>query len=239
MAEGTVTLPAARPVNWVWGAVVICLAATFGPSLAYIGLYKYYSWGYPGLPGYLPETAAASVALLLALLIFSVYDRKESLGLGLRGLFQLRPFGRSAAVFAAGAAADLAVTALLLLAMHKYSPDQKGSPELEKMWTAHANWFFAVLSTVMYACCEELVLRGLVLNYVRKYAGFLKALLVSSLLFALLHVGRSWLALLLIFLNGVVYGLAYERTRSLAVPCLLHGLHNSALRVVLILGLFS
>ena len=71
-------------------------------------------------------------------------------------------------------------------------------------------------------------------SYVRKHAGFAKALVVSALLFSLMHVGRSWLALAAIFLDGLIYGLAYERTRSLAAPCLLHGLHNSVLRTIML-----
>lgn len=226
------------PVNWVWRAVVLACLTLLVPALAYPGLFEALTGPYCGMPKHLAEFLAAAAALFLSMLTLKVYNDKDELGLDIGRLFAVRPVGRMWRVFLAGAAADLALMGIFIALMLKYYPDYEGSTFITKMWSGNDKWFFVFTSTVMYAACEEIFLRGLVFTYIRKRAGLLKALLVSSLLFSLLHVGRLWVGLVLVFFDGVIYALAYEKTRSLAVPCLLHGLHNFALRVSLMLGLF-
>jgi len=228
---------AAQPVNWLWRSVVLAALTFMVPSLAYLGLFELFSKSYSGLPKYLAEFLAAGIALFLSMLTLKVYNDREALGLDIKQLFAVRPLGRMGLVFVAGAVANLALIAAFIAVMLKFYPDYKGSADIAKMWAGNDKWFFVLTSTFMYAACEEIFLRGLVFNYIKKHAGVMKALLVSSLLFSAMHGGRIWVALLMIFLNGLIYGLAYEKTRSLAVPCLLHGLHNSVLRIIGVLGL--
>ncbi|OGR62587.1 MAG: hypothetical protein A2X30_08100 [Elusimicrobia bacterium GWB2_63_16] len=202
-----------------------------------MGLFELFSKSYSGLPKYLAEFLAAGIALFLSMLTLKVYNDREALGLDIKQLFAVRPLGRMGLVFVAGAVANLALIAAFIAVMLKFYPDYEGSTDIAKMWAGNDKWFFVLTSTFMYAACEEIFLRGLVFNYIKKHAGVMKALLVSSLLFSAMHGGRIWVALLMIFLNGLIYGLAYEKTRSLAVPCLLHGLHNSVLRIIGVLGL--
>lgn len=79
------------------------------------------------------------------------------------------------------------------------------------------------------------MLRGLALNYIIKRAGFMKAMLWTSFLFMLFHGSRNWIALMMMFACACIYALAYRRTGSLAIPCLLHGLHNLILRAAVIM----
>lgn len=225
-------------VKWLWRAIMFAVLASI-PSLAYFGLSELFRKGYPSLPLYLPELLSAASALLLSLMLLKIYNDKEIVGLDIKNLFLLRPFKRMGVVLAAGAAADLAVTAAFLVLATKYFPDQNGPDAVEKMWAGNHSWFFVFFSTTVYASCEEILFRGLVFSYIKKHAGFVKALLVSSLLFSLMHVGNPWLSLVTIFVNGLIYCVAFEKTGSLAVPCLLHGLHNSVLRTVLLLELLQ
>lgn len=239
MEKEEIVVEAAPPVKWLWRAVVLAALTFMVPSLAYMGIFELFSKSYSGMPKYLAEFLAAGIALFLSVLTLKVYNDRESLGLDIKRLFTVRPLGRTGLVFAAGAVANLGLIAAFIAVMLKFYPDYEGPAAIAKMWEGNDKWFFVLTSTFMYAACEEIFLRGLVFNYIKKHAGFMKALLVSSLLFSLMHGGRIWVALLMIFLNGVIYGLAYEKTRSLAASCLLHGLHNSTLRIIGVLGLIG
>lgn len=226
--------------GWLWPAVVMGALTALVPSIVYFGLTESLSGRLLELPKYLAEFIAACAALFLSLLVLRHYNKKEGLGLDPRGLFALRPYGRSAAVFAAGALAVAAQLAGYVWVMLEFYRDYDGGAHaVSGLWQGNDKWFFVVASTTLLACCEEIFLRGMVFTYIRGRAGFVKALLVSSLIFALLHGGRLWVGLVSIFVSGLILGLAYEKTRSLAVPTLLHGLHNVALRVILVLGLFD
>lgn len=224
-----------RPVKWVWRSVVLTAITVMVPAMAYHGLFQIFSESYSGMPKHLAEFLAAAIALFLSILTLKVFNDKEALGLDIKRLFSLRPLRRMLTVFLVGAVAELALMAGLIALMLKYFPDYEGPTAIAKMWSGNEKWFFVVASTFLYASCEEVFLRGIVFTYIKKHAGFMKALMVSSLLFSLMHGGRLWLALLAIFLHGIIYGLAYEKTRSLAVPCLLHGMHNTVLRVLMLL----
>lgn len=239
MEETTVEAAAKPQVNWLWRAVVLAAITFMVPSVAYMGLFEIFSGPYYGMPKYLAEFLGAAVALFLSLLTLKVFNDKEALGLDIKNLFPVRPFKRTALVFLAGAAAEaVLITAYLVLAL-KYYRDYEGGTAIAKLWLGNDKWFFVFASTFLYAACEEIFLRGIVFTYIKKHAGFLTALLVSSLIFSLMHGGRLWLSLAMIFLDGIVFALAFEKTRSLAVPVLLHGLHNVTLRVILLLGVLE
>ncbi|MDT8287713.1 MAG: CPBP family intramembrane glutamic endopeptidase [Elusimicrobiales bacterium] len=229
--------PAPKPGPWLLRSTTLAGLTLAVPSLTYFGLNKILSEGYPSLPAHMAEFLAASAALFLTILTFKVYNDKEKVGLDIRSVFSLRPFGRSAGFLALFLSADLALTWTGLRLIAAYYPETEGPAALARMWASRDGWFFMALSTMFMACCEELMLRGLALNYIMKRAGFAKALLWTSLLFMIFHGDRNWIGMLIIFSSGALYALAYRRTGSLAVPCLLHGLHNLILRAAVVLDL--
>jgi hypothetical protein len=87
---------------------------------------------------------------------------------------------------------------------------------------------FPMIETIMVfipaALHEELVFRGYPYQLLRRWKRWF-AIALSSLVFAALHAGNSdvtALALLNIFLGGIVLALAYERHRRLWMPIGLH-----------------
>jgi membrane protease YdiL (CAAX protease family) len=82
---------------------------------------------------------------------------------------------------------------------------------------------------------EELVFRSLLLPPLRRRLGVTGGVVVSSLLFMLVHPPQTWLP---IFWLGVVLGLAYHYTGNLLAPVLIHAVHN-AVQFGLILWLVS
>ncbi len=223
--------------GWLWRATLMAALTVAVPGVAYFCLFELLMRPPFGLAKAVAEFAAASAALVLSLMTLKAYNDRERLGLDIRRMFSLKPFRRTAAVLALGLAADLLLSCLVFWLISRYFPSDKDPALLVRMWSGNTSWLLVVCSTFFYAACEEVFLRGLAFTYIKKRAGFLKALLFSSFLFMLLHLDRSWLAQAAIFINGAIFCLAYERTGSLAAPCLLHGIHNSVLRVGMVLAL--
>ena len=90
---------------------------------------------------------------------------------------------------------------------------------------------------------EELLYRGVIQGRLRESFGPLAAILLASLVFALVHVpayglggsGISSLAAALsaLFVGSLVFGGIYEWTENLTVVALVHGLYNSILLALL------
>jgi membrane protease YdiL (CAAX protease family) len=112
----------------------------------------------------------------------------------------------------------IAVVMVLTLALGYVRFDPKWTP-LFFTW-ALSNLFFTCLS-------EEAFFRGFVLRELaqlgsnRKLAA-LVALIVSSLLFGLVHLGGGWKYALAAALAGVGYGIAYQRTARLEGSMAVH-----------------
>lgn len=83
----------------------------------------------------------------------------------------------------------------------------------------------SVLAVIMAPMLEELIFRGYLYGVIRKYGGRVSAILVTSLIFAAIHVHLP--AMLALFVLAVVLCLAYERTGSLWVPIFMHASFNS------------
>jgi hypothetical protein len=74
---------------------------------------------------------------------------------------------------------------------------------------------------------EELIFRGLLQSSVEKQHGKYVAIFVSALMFSIMHSGYQSLPyLLFVFGVGLVLAVAYERTGSLGLVALMHGILN-------------
>lgn len=81
---------------------------------------------------------------------------------------------------------------------------------------------------------EELLFRGLLLTGLRRSLPFWAALVGSAFVFALTHV--EWLAVLVIFPVGLLFGWAYHRHGTLVVPIAAHATFNLINVVLLRVG---
>jgi membrane protease YdiL (CAAX protease family) len=81
-----------------------------------------------------------------------------------------------------------------------------------------------ILAALACALAEEIVYRALLLRALEGFMGRWSALVVHALVFELVHIfvygygfrGGTW------FVMALIYGYAFQRTRSVAVPVLLH-----------------
>ena len=87
------------------------------------------------------------------------------------------------------------------------------------------SFIFGFLLFVSVAIGEELLMRGYILNNLMLSMNRMVALLVSSVLFSLMHVFNSnfsWICFCNILLAGILLGMPYIYTKSLWLPIALH-----------------
>ncbi|MEW6266691.1 MAG: CPBP family intramembrane glutamic endopeptidase [Thermodesulfobacteriota bacterium] len=142
---------------------------------------------------------------------------RESLGPGLKkGLIWSAGFGLLAALGLLSArAADLDIKGLLQLRLPP------------RGWEIG---LYFLVGGLVSPLAEEILFRGLIFGYCRRW-GLAAALLASTLAFALAHLSAQQrvFAPVTQVIGGLVFGLAYERSRSLISPLIIHVLGNLAI----------
>ena len=89
-----------------------------------------------------------------------------------------------------------------------------------------------LLAVVIAPVAEEVAFRGYLYGVIKRYFGAVPALVLSGILFALIHLNLPSFFPLLVL--GWVFALAYELSGSLLVPMTMHALFN-ALNLILAL----
>jgi len=94
-------------------------------------------------------------------------------------------------------------------------------------------FFLATLSIILFApMIEEVIFRGFLQSYLRRYLGPNPAILLSSMLFAVFHYsndqGQANIPILgSLFILAYFLGFVYERRGSLFAPMILHATFNA------------
>lgn len=114
-------------------------------------------------------------------------------------------------------------------------PAQQQEPVL---WLAEAESLtllltMTVATIVLAPLTEELLFRGCLYRFLKSKLPLVFALLLSGVLFALVHF--NLLSLLPLFFLGVILAYAYERTGSIKVPILIHGIFNANTIMLIVL----
>jgi len=110
---------------------------------------------------------------------------------------------------------------------------------MEQIWnnTTHYSWLFVAVALIA-PVFEELLFRGLLLDSLDRIGLRMHgAAIVSSVLFAVVHLQYDWSIMIAITLLGMV--LAYSRyySRSLYVPIILHFVNNTLTFILTAYGL--
>jgi ABC-2 type transport system permease protein len=87
-----------------------------------------------------------------------------------------------------------------------------------------ARGWLVALAVVAAPLFEEFIFRGLIFNGLRRSMGALPAMLASAAIFAIVHPPASMLP---VFVLGLCAAFAYERTRMLLAPMLVHAVYNA------------
>ena len=94
------------------------------------------------------------------------------------------------------------------------------------LWDPRAAFVMDTLNITVWApVIEELIFRGLLYGTLRTRLGVWPAALLSAALFALPH-GYAFAGTLSVLMSGLLWALAYERTRSLLPGLLAHSANN-------------
>ncbi|AIF42918.1 CPBP family intramembrane glutamic endopeptidase [Virgibacillus sp. SK37] len=99
--------------------------------------------------------------------------------------------------------------------------------------------FFSLLiafisAAVISPLYEEIFYRGFLYRWLRTRIGLNGAILLSSLIFTVIHI-PTYNAMPVNFFSGIIFALAYERTDSIWPSVIIHGLTNGIM--VLLTGL--
>ena len=73
---------------------------------------------------------------------------------------------------------------------------------------------------------EELLFRGVLFSFLRQYLPVAAVILLAAGSWALLHWSYDWAVIGVIFVDGLLLGVARWRTKSLVAPILMHMLYN-------------
>jgi CAAX protease family protein len=117
-------------------------------------------------------------------------------------------------------------------------PSQRQLP-IERLFTSAASgYLLAIFGICVAPFIEELVFRGFFYPVFEKRLGFLRAVLLTALLFAVIHgpqLNGGWPEMMAIFLVGVALSYTRGRTKSLVPSYLMHLSYNTSLFVSLYL----
>jgi membrane protease YdiL (CAAX protease family) len=100
-------------------------------------------------------------------------------------------------------------------------------PELARLTAAaspYRPWAFA-LAVLAAPLCEEFIFRGLIFGGLRRSMDTRYAVVMSAAIFAIMHPALSMAP---VFVLGVLTAVAYQRTRVLLAPMLVHAVYNAA-----------
>src|SRR5580658_8123450 len=84
---------------------------------------------------------------------------------------------------------------------------------------------WAAASLLLNTVTQEVLMRSYIYQTIESHSNFIWAIVGSSILFMLLHAGAlagAWLPALNLFLAGVLFGAAYNRTGNLWLPIAIH-----------------
>lgn len=195
-----------------------------------------------GEAAFAPPTLLASTVLTMAgyAAVALWYARRYGLAIPLR-----RPTRRDVGWVAGGTLLALAGVTVALVALSSLgieaAPNAIGGfgEEMPVVFLA-----LAVLSVLAIGPAEELLFRGAVQGRLRATLGPVGAVLGAGALFASVHalavvgtLGATLTTVAVIFVLSLVLGVAYERTRNILVPALLHGFYNATLFVAAYVGM--
>ncbi|MEX2495891.1 MAG: CPBP family intramembrane glutamic endopeptidase [Woeseia sp.] len=199
------------------------------------------------LVGWLVRDMATTPALVVGLLtlqsvvvlaaVHFIVVRGRGIGWGRLGLRAAPPRWHFAAALTALVAVPM--VALLNLAMQwlmQWLADAPfRNPQIEFLapagfsWTAFAGMLFA--AAIVGPIAEEVVFRGLLYSWLRRYLGAVASIPLSAAVFAAAHGIAMLVPALLV--NGVLLALLFERSRSLVPPIIAHGLFNAMMVIAL------
>lgn len=152
-----------------------------------------------------------------------------------------RPERRDVGWILLGTVGLLALTLILGELLSALNVEPAANRVIEDNRDQPATFLYLTVVTILFvATGEELLFRGLVQGLFRRALGVAQGIVVASAIFGLVHLGalvgvpgtnptslEIGATLAVTGILGMVLGAVYEKTRSLLVPIVVHGLYNA------------
>ncbi len=129
----------------------------------------------------------------------------------------------------------ITVIALILLEVANHLFERETPEWMTKVYNSTTNmpllWFAIIIGAPFF---EEYLFRGFLLEGLRKSAvGIVGAILITSAMWALIHLQYEWFEIFIIFLMGILFAIAKLKTQSLYIPIAMHMLMNLSASVLM------
>jgi membrane protease YdiL (CAAX protease family) len=108
-------------------------------------------------------------------------------------------------------------------------PIPKSLPIDQFFRTTRSAWLLTIFGVAIAPLFEELFFRGFLYPALYKRLGFVAALIINSLFFAIIHSGQlahAWAPLLVLTIVGMTLTLVRAQTQSVACSFLVHSAYN-------------
>ncbi|MBO0992638.1 CPBP family intramembrane glutamic endopeptidase [Bacillus sp. SD088] len=92
-----------------------------------------------------------------------------------------------------------------------------------------------ISAAVISPIYEEIFYRGFLYRWLRTRLGFIGGILLSSLIFTVIHI-PTYNVMPVNFFSGIIFALAYERTNSIWPAIIIHGGTNGIMVLLTVLG---
>ncbi len=148
---------------------------------------------------------------------------------GLRQLSLPQVIGRAFLYMLPAFFVVMAVSAVTTTWMQGFWPDLNAQETVEAFRSSKdpvAKTLLVIAAVVVAPIVEETVFRGFIYGVIKRFTDSFFAALCSALLFAVVHFHMG--SLLPLAVLALFFCAAYERTGSLAVPMLMHGIFNGS-----------
>ena len=234
------TVPTPQPWNFLWTVLLtfLTIIIAYGSSFLVIRyVYHLQAGSHPGLSfqnfaktlitnGQAIGLSTIATGLIGSLCVFFLVWVKKN-GPSLQGYLGLKNARVRDYLFWLGILFVFSITAGLL--GQALGESEKSSQFAMGLFKSGDHFWLLVIAVCIAApIFEELLIRGFFLEGLRhSFVGTTGAVLVSSLLWTIMHTQYAWFNLMLLGIMGILLGTAKIMTRSLYVPIFLHIVHNS------------
>ena len=174
------------------------------------------------------NSSLLDILLILSILNFAVQEHKESLkslGIAANNFFHNVFYGVVGYIAALPGLFLILLTTTFVTNFFRYTSKEQ---VVVDMFMRQSNPTFLIYTGIFAAIAgpivEELFFRGFMYGAVRKRVGILPAILITSVLFALLHAHA--VGFLPIMALGILLAYLYEKTGTLVTSITVHVLHN-------------
>jgi membrane protease YdiL (CAAX protease family) len=167
-----------------------------------------------------------AIAVILYCVLVKYKEKLSSLGIASQGFYKNVVTGLIAYVFILPILILVLILSMMLLDAIGYKfPAQPVFDMFLEEKRSNVILFLTIFVAMLGPIIEEIFFRGFLYSALRKHFGVLSGVLVSAVLFSMLHTNIA--SFIPIMILGALMAFLYETTGSLIAPIVVHIFHNS------------